>query len=92
MLGRNHPDTATDLNSLALFYADLGEYAKAEPLFKEALEIRQKVLGRESPLTALSLNNLGLLYHETGDYAKAEPLYREALEIRRKCLAAGTLI
>ena len=52
----------------------MGDYAKAEPLFKEALQIRQKVLGPEHPDTAQSLNNLAELYQAMGDYAKAEPL------------------
>ena len=64
----------------------MGDYAKAEPLFKEALEIRQKVLGPEHPDTATSLNNLAALYQAMGDYAKAEPLFKEALEIRQKVL------
>src|SRR5271165_4756914 len=64
----------------------MGEYAKAEPLYREALRIRHKVLGNEHPDTATSLNNLALLYHEMGEYAKAEPLYREALRIRQKVL------
>jgi len=64
----------------------MGEYAKAEPLFKEALGIRQKVLGRKHPDTAQSLNNLAALYQAVGEYAKAEPLYQEALEIRQKVL------
>ena len=54
----------------------MGDYAKAEPLYKEALEIRQKVLGREHPDTATSLNNLAELYEAMGDYAKAEPLLK----------------
>ena len=64
----------------------MGEYAKAEPLYQEALRIRQKVLGPEHPDTALSLNNLGTLYQDMGEYAKAEPLYQEALRIRQKVL------
>ena len=64
----------------------IGDYAKAEPLYKEALEICQKVLGREHPDTATSLNNLAGLYMAMGDYAKAEPLFKEALEIRQKVL------
>jgi tetratricopeptide (TPR) repeat protein len=55
----------------------MGEYAKAEPLYREALEIRQKVFGREHPDTAESLDNLAGLYWAIGDYAKAEPLYKE---------------
>jgi tetratricopeptide (TPR) repeat protein len=45
-----------------LLYQDIGEYAKAEPLYQEALRIRRKVLGSEHPDTALSLNNLAVLY------------------------------
>ena len=64
----------------------MGEYAKAEPLYQEALRIRQKVLGPEHPDTATSLNNLAVLYRHMGEYAKAEPLYQEALRIRRRFL------
>ena len=42
-----HLDTARSLNNMAELYEAMGDYAKAEPLFNEALEIRQKVLGRE---------------------------------------------
>jgi CHAT domain-containing protein len=38
-LGENHPEYATDLNNLALLYQSLGDYAKAEPLCRQALEI-----------------------------------------------------
>ena len=86
LLGREHPDTATSLNNLAVLYEAMGDYAKAEPLYEEALEIYQTLLGREHSLTATSLNNLAALYEDMGDYAKAEPLYKEALEIRQKLL------
>jgi tetratricopeptide (TPR) repeat protein len=56
----------------------MGDYAKAEPLLQEALEIRRRVLGSQHPDTAQSSNNLAELYEAMGDYAKAEPLY-EAL-------------
>ena len=45
---------------------EMGDYAKAEPLYEEALEIRRKVLGREHPDTAISLNNLASLYQADG--------------------------
>jgi CHAT domain-containing protein/tetratricopeptide (TPR) repeat protein len=84
--GLDDSQSAASINLLALLYKSTGEYAKAEPLYKEALEIRQKVLGREHPDTALSLNNLALLYQAMGDYAKAEPLLTGALEMRQKVL------
>ncbi len=64
----------------------MGDYAKAEPLFRQALEIRKRALGENHPDYAASLNNLAALYEEMGDYAKAEPLYREALAIDKRAL------
>ena len=74
------------LNNLAMLYDSLGDYAKAEPLYKRALAIREKALGPEHPDVATSLNNLATLYDTLGDYAKAEPLYKRALAIREKAL------
>jgi tetratricopeptide (TPR) repeat protein len=62
------------------------EYVKAEPLYLDALRIRQKVLGPEFPDTANRLDRLAGLYRDMSKYAKAEPLYREALRIRQKIL------
>ena len=80
------PDSAASLNNLAVLYKAMGEYAKAEALYQEALRICQKILGPEHPSTATSLNNLAGLYDEMGEYAKAEPLYQEALRICQKVL------
>src|SRR5260221_3812482 len=44
VLGREHPGTATSLNNLAGLYEHMGDYAKAEPLSQQALQIRTKVL------------------------------------------------
>ena len=43
-----------------------GAYAKAEPLYKRALAINEKVLGPDHPNTATSLNNLAALYRGPG--------------------------
>ena len=39
-LGKHHPYAATALNDLALLYQDMGQYAKAEPLYQRSLGIR----------------------------------------------------
>ena len=59
----------------------MGDNARAEPLYRQALEIRKEALGEGHPDYATSLNNLALLYLAMGDYARAEPLFRQALEI-----------
>ena len=86
VLGEKHPEYARSLNNLAVLYNDMGDYAKAEPLYRQALAIRKEVLGEKHPEYAQSLNNLAGLYENMGDYAKAEPLYRQALAIRREVL------
>lgn len=85
-LGPDHPDTATALHNLAALYDEIGNYAKAEPLYQRALKIREKALGPDHPDTATVLNNLGGLYREMDDYAKAESLLQRALKIREKAL------
>ena len=40
--GPEDTQTAASLNKLATLYYEIGEYAKAEPLYREALRIRQK--------------------------------------------------
>ncbi len=85
-LGPDHPAVATDLNNLGLLYNKLGDYDKAEPLYKRALEIDEKALGPDHPGVATGLNNLGELYYNLDDFAKAEPLYKRALEITEEAL------
>ena len=64
----------------------MGDYTKAEPLLRQAMETRRRVLGEDHSVYANSLNNLAGLYMEKGDYPKAEPLYHRALEIKRRAL------
>ena len=59
---------------------------RAAPLYKRALEIREKALGPEHPYVAHTLRNLAALFWEHGRYAEAEPLYKRALEIFEKAL------
>ena len=47
--GPENPETASALNNLGLLFDYTADYAKAEPLFQEALRIRQKVFGQEHP-------------------------------------------
>ena len=84
--GKEHPNYANSLNSLADLYKSQGNYDKAEPPYLEALKIIEKALGKEHPDYANSLNNLALLYKSQGNYAKAEPLLVEALKIIEKAL------
>ena len=79
-------DLATSLNNLAGLYCFQGRYEQAEPLFVQALELRQRLLGENHPHVATSLNNLAGLYCFQGRYEQAEPLYEQALELHKRLL------
>ncbi|WFE73598.1 tetratricopeptide repeat protein [Roseinatronobacter sp. S2] len=84
--GLHDPQTATSINNYALSLVDEGRYGQAEPLFREALEIRRKTLGNRHPAVGQNLNNLAGLLRATGRFVEAEPMYREALAIGRETL------
>jgi tetratricopeptide (TPR) repeat protein len=74
------------LNQAGGYLDERALYSEAEPMYRRALEIREKSLGKDHPSVANSLNNLAGLYREQGKYDEAEPMYRRALEIREKSL------
>ncbi len=74
------------LNNLALLYESQGRYEEAEPLYKQALSLRQELLGERHPDVASSLNNLAALYYWQGRCEEAEPLYKQALSLRQELL------
>ena len=78
--------TPPDLNNLAGLLQATGRYEKAEPLYRQALEIVRETLGERHPTYAAGLNNLAGLLRTTGRSEEAEPLYRQALEIDRETL------
>ena len=62
---------ATELNDLAELYNKQGKWNQAEPLYKESLAIRKKVLGNEHADVANSLYNLAELHQKGGKYDEA---------------------
>ena len=83
---------ATQMNDFACFLQEKRAlYREAEPLYRQALAIRQKVLGPEHSDTAMSLNNLASLLQDQGHLAEAEPLLRQALAINQKVLGPEDL-
>lgn len=78
------PVTARLLNETGVYLDARGRYAEAEPLYQQALAIRQQLLGPVHPGTAEILNNLAGLYQKQGKYSEAEPLYLRALDIREQ--------
>jgi hypothetical protein len=58
------------------------------PLYRRALESKERVLGAEHPDTLTSVNNLAGCLYALGDAAGALPLYRRALESSERVLGA----
>ena len=77
---------AANLNHLAIQCQIQGDYARAEPLLHQALEIEKRAFGEEHPDYARVLHNLALLYKAQNDAARAGPLLRKVLEIYEKSL------
>lgn len=85
--GASDQRVATTLNHLGEIYAAQGQYTAAEPLFKRALPIWEKVvLGPDAPGLTRTVNNLAAVYQAQGQYAAAEALYQRALANREKAL------
>jgi tetratricopeptide (TPR) repeat protein len=63
-----------------MLLTDIGRYAEAEPLFRDALAIHRKP-GARNANVARDLNNFASLLGLTGDYAAAEQAYRTGLDI-----------
>jgi eukaryotic-like serine/threonine-protein kinase len=89
LFGREHPDVAESMLSLAILNYDRSRYSEAEPLYRESLAIRRRLFGDAHPATATSLNGLGTLLQATDRYEEAEAVWRQALGIRRKLYGAA---
>lgn len=86
---------AVVLDSLADDYRFLGNEEKAEKLYKEELEIRQKFLAMkiennpDSIETAEEYSNLGDLYRDLGNFEGAIWSYTKELKVKEKLYPKG---
>jgi len=79
-------EVAELLHRLGEYFRVHWQFTQAEPLYQQALVIREQMLGPGHPAVAETLNNLGVLYHEQGKCVEAESLYYQALVIREQML------
>jgi serine/threonine protein kinase/tetratricopeptide (TPR) repeat protein len=79
--GRDHPDTLTSMNNLALSYNAAGQLDRALPLCVETLERRKATLGPDHPDTLTSMNNLATYYLAAGQFDRALPLLEETFQL-----------
>jgi CHAT domain-containing protein/tetratricopeptide (TPR) repeat protein len=84
LAGEKDRATANSLYALGFLYAELGEYAQAEPYDRQACDAFRRVLGENHPQYAGALSNLAQVYHLTGDYAEAEVHFKKVLQILKE--------
>jgi tetratricopeptide (TPR) repeat protein/CHAT domain-containing protein len=86
VLGADHPDVASSLNSLGVLAAAQQRYTDSRELFRKTLEIEEKALPDDHPHLASTRANLAETYHSMGEFENAEHLYVRALRVRRTAL------
>jgi tetratricopeptide (TPR) repeat protein len=80
------PEATQLLDKVGFYLQERAQYIQVEPLYRQALTIREQILGPEHPDVAQSLNNLAEFYRIQGKYTQAVPLYQRALTIREQIL------
>ncbi len=63
-----------------------GQYAEAEAMFRQTLQLQETVLGKEHPDTLGSMNNLALSLRNQGKYIEAEAIHRQTLQLQETVL------
>ncbi|MCK4463513.1 MAG: tetratricopeptide repeat protein, partial [Candidatus Omnitrophica bacterium] len=82
--GKDHPNVATGLCSLAGLLRLNDRMDEAEPLMRRALAIDEKRLGNDHPNVAMGLSSLARLLKYVNRLVESEPLMRRALSINEK--------
>ncbi|HSE57709.1 MAG TPA: tetratricopeptide repeat protein, partial [Nitrospiraceae bacterium] len=85
--GPDHVEVAVTLGNLGQLYSAQGRYTDAEPYYRRALEVREKVLGDMHPDVAKSLEEYAVLLRTMGREKEALPLESRAQGIRVRGLA-----
>lgn len=74
------------LDGAANFLNGRSAFQAAEPLYREAVAMGEKLLGPDHADVGQWLNNFANLCLNTRRYAEAEPLYRRAIDVGTKAL------
>jgi tetratricopeptide (TPR) repeat protein len=84
ILGQEHSDTLTTMNSLALTYWRMGRPAASAQLHEKLFDIMNQANGKEHPDTLKSMNNLAEAYRRQGRVYESLQLFEKVLAIRRE--------
>ncbi len=79
---KRQSDLTYSLNSLGYMYRRLGDWDKAETLFKQQLAVEEEIGDREG--MANSWGQLGDIERKRGNWDAAEALFRQSLQVREE--------
>lgn len=75
------PEAADVLERTGIYLRERASYVLAEPLFRQALSLREQQERPPSAALASGLNHLANLHYKQGTYEQAESLYQQALDV-----------
>lgn len=79
------PQIGESLNNLAAVHRELGNYQRAETLYRRSIETLEADASGDAAV-AYPIANLATVLHDQGRYDEAEPLHLRALAMRREQL------
>lgn len=79
-----HEQAGRLLHETATYLYEHARYSEAEPLYQQALHVREQSLGPTHPHVATTLDGLATLYQTRGRYPEAESLFLRALTINEQ--------
>jgi len=83
VLGETHSQTADVLGALGRLRSNMGDYGTAEPLLREALQVRQRTLEANHPDIAIDQRALGDCLAALNRFAEARSLLLQSYETLR---------
>lgn len=86
IFGKEHEETLTAVNDLALVLLAQGKLSEAEPLCRGNVELCRRVQGPENPKTLGAVHTLAQILRAQGKLSEAEALFRQNLEVARRVL------
>ncbi len=87
--GPNAAETGKLVNNVAVCYQDLGQYGKAEPFFRRAVQIATATGDRVG--VGYALDGLGVNYYLAGNLEQAEHFHLEALKVDEAVMGPNDL-